>query len=178
MLVPDDERLMARVRMRDAAAFEAIYDAHHRLVYGLAHRMLGEAAAAEDVTQNVFLKVWSAPELYASGNFQGWLVRMTRNRCVDVLRAKSRTHGEMPEQLPDERPMEEGALASLDAASVRSALAQLPQEQRAPIEMGFFGGLTHDEIAKRTGIPLGTIKTRIRSGLRRLRETLDGAVHA
>lgn len=176
MLVADDERLMARVRARDTAAFEAIYDAHHRLVYGLAYRMLGQAAAAEDVTQNIFLKIWSTPELYASGNFPGWLVRMTRNRCLDILRSKSHGAAELPEQMPNDEPMEEHALASIDAANVRSALAHLPPEQREPIEMGFFGGLTHDEIARRTGIPLGTIKTRIRTGLRRLRDSLGHAV--
>ncbi|MFN2448396.1 MAG: RNA polymerase sigma factor [Candidatus Baltobacteraceae bacterium] len=176
MRVQDDERLMARVRTRDSAAFEAIYDTHHRLVYGIAFRMLGQAGTAEDVTQNVFLKIWSEPERFTPGNFPGWLARMTRNRCLDVLRSKSRQPGELPEQMPDEHSMEERAFASIDAANVRAALAQLPPEQREPIEMGFFGGITHEEIARRTGTALGTIKTRIRTGLRRLRTALDETV--
>ncbi len=178
MDVQDDERLMERVRARDTAAFESLYDSYHRLVYGVAYRMLGTASAAEDITQGVFLKVWSSPELFVSGNFPGWIVRMTRNKCLDALRAKSNATAELPADLPGEEPMEDRAFAAIDAARVRSALALLAPEQREPIEMGFFGGLTHDEIARRTGIPLGTVKTRIRSGLRRLRESLADRVSA
>jgi RNA polymerase sigma-70 factor, ECF subfamily len=167
---------MARVRRRDASAFEAIYDGYHRLVYGVAFRMLGDAASAEDVTQGVFLKIWSSPELFASGNFSGWIVRVTRNRALDLLRSKSRNYDELPQTLPDNDPIEERAFATLDAARVRDALAQLPADQREPIELGFFGGVTHEEIARRTGVPLGTVKTRIRSGLRRLRSTLETTV--
>lgn len=138
--------------------------------------MLGDNASAEDVTQGVFLKIWSAPELYSSGNLAGWIVRMTRNRSLDVLRSRSRTLAEMPEDQPDAEMLEPLAFAHLEGAAVRAALSHLPAEQRIPIEMGFFGGITHAEIAQRTGVPLGTIKTRIRAGLRRLRETLEGTV--
>jgi RNA polymerase sigma-70 factor (ECF subfamily) len=85
---------------------------------------------------------------------------------------------ELSEQQPDEDPIEERAFASLDAAQVRNALKQLPAEQRDLIELGFFNGITHEELARRTGVPLGTVKTRIRSGLRRLRSTLEGTVTA
>ncbi len=172
----DADRLMARVRNRDAAAFEALYDANHRLVYGVAFRMLGDTSSAEDVTQAVFLKIWSSPNLFVSGNFAGWIVRITRNRCLDVLRSKSRTNVELPEQQPDDDPLEERAFASLEAAQVRSALKELPAEQRDLIELGFFGGATHEELARRTGVPLGTVKTRIRTGLRRLRASLERTV--
>lgn len=167
---------MARVRSRDAAAFEALYDAYHRLVYGVAMRMLGDVAAAEDVTQAVFLKIWSAPHLFESGNFPGWLVRMTRNRTLDMLRSKSYRQEELPEAQPAEEMLEETAFAHIDAERVRAALAQLPAEQRDLIEMGFFGGVTHEEMARRTGVPLGTVKTRIRAGLRKLRGALASAV--
>ncbi len=167
---------MARVRARDSAAFEALYDAYHRLVYGVAFRMLGDASASEDVTQAVFLKIWSAPQLFVSGNFSAWIVRITRNRTLDLLRTKHRTSQELPEEQPDDDPFEERAFAAIDAAHVRAALKQLPAEQRDPIELGFFGGITHEEIARRTGTPLGTVKTRIRSGLRRLRGMLEGTV--
>ena len=167
---------MARVRRRDAGAFEALYDGYHRLVFGVALRMLGDRASAEDVTQAVFLKIWSAPDLFEAGNFAGWLVRMTRNRTLDMLRSKARNHDELPESMPDEETIEERAFASLDAARVRSALAQLPADQREPIELGFFGGITHEEISRRSGVPLGTVKTRIRTGLRRLRGALEGTV--
>lgn len=175
-MVDDASRLMARIRARDADAFEALYDAYHRLVYGVAFRMLGDAPSAEDVTQAVFLKIWSSPNLFESGNFAGWLVRSTRNRALDLLRSKSRNLSELPEQQPANDDLEERAFASLDATRVRSALKQLPAEQRQPIEMGFFNGITHEEIARRTGVPLGTVKTRIRAGLRRLRSALEGTV--
>jgi RNA polymerase sigma-70 factor (ECF subfamily) len=167
---------MARVRSKDAAAFEVLYDGYHRLVYGVAMRMLGDQSAAEDVTQAIFLKIWSAPQLFETGNFAGWLVRMTRNRALDMLRSKSYRFEELPEDRPAEDRPEDVAFANIDAQRVRAALAQLPEEQRDPIELGFFGGMTHEELAQRTGIPLGTIKTRIRAGLRKLRTALAGPV--
>lgn len=170
---------MARVRARDAAAFETLYDEYHRLVYGVAYRMLNDATASEDVTQSVFLKIWSTPDIFSAGNFPAWIARVARNRALDVLRSRSaHAEGELPEGLPDVDRLEEQVFASIDAAKVRVALAHLPREQRDPIELGFFSGITHEEIAKRSGIPLGTVKTRIRTGLRRLRSALDGAVTA
>ncbi len=170
---------MILVRARNADAFEALYDGYHRLVYGVALRILGDVPAAEDITQAVFLKLWSSPDSFRSGNFPAWLARVARNRALDMLRSKAfRSESELPEAAPESDSLEDVAFAHIDAAKVRGALALLPQEQREPIELGFFGGVTHDEIARRSGIPLGTIKTRIRSGLRKLRNALDGAVTA
>lgn len=139
--------------------------------------MLGDAGAAEDVTQGVFLKVWTSPELFRGGNFPAWLVRMTRNRALDLLRSRAaHPQTELPDTLPEEQAIEDTAFANIDANLVRRALSGLPPEQREPIELGFFGGITHDEIARRSGIPLGTIKTRIRMGLKKLRASLEGAV--
>ena len=102
---------------------------------------------------------------------------MTRNRALDILRSRAaRTETEIPADIPTEGTIDEIVFAKIDSQRVRLALAALPEEQRAPIEMGFFGGVTHEEIARRTGIPLGTVKTRIRSGLRRLRSDLQSAV--
>lgn len=167
---------MVRVRSKDPAAFEALYDGYHRLVYGVAMRMLGDVATAEDVTQAVFLKIWSAPHLFESGNFAGWLVRMTRNRALDLLRSKSYRHEELPETQAADDMLEETAFSHINADLVRTALTQLPQEQRELIELGFFNGMTHEELARRTGVPLGTVKTRIRAGLRKLRSALQEAV--
>jgi RNA polymerase sigma-70 factor (ECF subfamily) len=175
-MVEDAGRLMARVRSKDAAAFEVLYDEYHRLVYGVAMRMLGDVAAAEDITQAVFLKIWSSPQLFEAGNFSGWLVRMTRNRALDLLRSKSYRHEELPETKPADEMPEDTAFAHINADLVRAALKQLPDEQRELIEMGFFGGLTHEEMARRSGTPLGTIKTRIRAGLRKLRSSLQETV--
>jgi RNA polymerase sigma-70 factor (ECF subfamily) len=171
--VEDANELMGRVRGGDAAAFEALYDGYHRLVYGLALRVLSDPGLAEDVTQAVFLKIWSSPEAFCAGNFSSWIARVTRNRAVDVLRTRSaHAESELPDTLPlDENP-EDAILALADAAAVRNALARLPGDQREAIELGFFGGITHEGIARRTGLPLGTVKTRIRTGLRRLRDAL------
>lgn len=170
---------MDLVRAHDVVAFEAIYDAYNRLIYGVALRILGDTGWAEDVTQAVFLKIWSSPERFHGGNFAAWIARVTRNRALDVARSKaSRAESELPDALPEEDAIEDRAFANIDAALIRNALAQLPDEQRQPIEMGFFDGITHDEISRRTGVPLGTVKTRIRSGLRRLRAALDEAVTA
>jgi RNA polymerase sigma-70 factor (ECF subfamily) len=173
----DANELMVRVRDRDVAAFEHIYDAFHRLVYGIAIRMLADASAAEDVTQTVFLKLWSAPDAYAGGNFGAWLARVTRNRALDAIRARAvRQEGEIPVDLALDESLDETVFLRLDGDRVREALAALPVDQRSAIELGFFGGITHEEIARRTATPLGTVKTRIRSGLRKMRRVLETAV--
>jgi len=168
---------MERVRARDADAFELLYDRYHRLVYGVALRMLADPLAAEDVTQAVFLKLWSAPALFREGNFGAWIARVARNRAFDVLRSRS-SQGEpqLGDELSAADALEDTALARIDAERVREALAQLPPDQREAIELGFFGGATHEQIARQTGLPLGTVKTRIRTGLRRLRGTLESVV--
>jgi RNA polymerase sigma-70 factor (ECF subfamily) len=172
--VDDADRLMERVRQRDAAAFEMIYDRYRRLVYGIAFKMLGEASAAEDLMQAVFLKIWSAPQAFSGGNCAAWIARVTRNRALDVLRSRA-SHPEVSiaVDVPVEGALDDAVFARLDGLRVRTALESLPPEQRSPIELGFFGGLTHDEIARQSALPLGTVKTRIRAGLRRLRSSLE-----
>lgn len=168
---------MERLRARDPVAFEHLYDAYHRLVFGIALRMLSDTTMAEDLTQSVFLKIWSSPEAFRDGNFSAWLARVTRNRALDVLRSRAaHSASEIPADIPAEGNIDDIVFSKIDSQRVRSALAALPDEQRSPIEMGFFGGITHEEIARRTGIPLGTVKTRIRTGLRRLRGDLQSAV--
>jgi RNA polymerase sigma-70 factor (ECF subfamily) len=175
--VDDAGHLMAEIRQRNVAAFESLYDSFHRLVYGIAYRMLNDPMAAEDLTQAVFLKIWSAPESYQTGNFGGWISRVTRNRALDVLRSRSlHSEGELSADVPWDGDLDETVFARLDGQRVRAALASLPDDQRKPIELGFFGGATHEEIATRVGAPLGTVKTRIRTGLRKLRVILDGSI--
>jgi RNA polymerase sigma-70 factor (ECF subfamily) len=172
----DASRLMERVRGRDADAFENLYDRYHAMVYGIALRVLGDAGSADDVTQNVFFKIWSAPDAFRSGNLDGWLARVARNRAIDVLRSrKLRSESELSESIPDDVTLEQTAMTRIDGQLARAAMNQLSDDQRSLLELGFFGGMTHDAIARKTGIPLGTVKTRIRSGLRRLRDLLDGA---
>jgi RNA polymerase sigma-70 factor, ECF subfamily len=170
-------RLMERVSARDASAFEALYDGYHRLVFGIGLRMLGDPSMAEDLTQTVFLKIWTSPDSFRGGSFVAWVSRVARNRALDVLRSKAiRPETEIPADLPLEGALDDAVFARLDAQQVRDALSKLPPEQRSLIELGFFGGVTHQELAERTATPLGTVKTRIRSGLRRMREMLGGQV--
>lgn len=172
----DAARIMERVRSRDAGAFELLYDQYHRLVYGVAMRVLGDPAGAEDVTQSVFLKIWSAPQLFREGNFGAWIARVARNRALDLARNRRiQRENESPVSLSESDALEDLALASIDGERARLALTRLPREQREPIELGFFGGATQEQIARQTGLPLGTIKTRMRTGLRRLRSILEDA---
>ena len=129
------------------------------------------------MAQAVFLKVWSSPDAFGGGNFGAWIARVTRNRALDVLRSRAtRPETEIPADIPLDGSLDETVFARLDGERVRSALAELPEEQRTPIELGFFGGMTHDEIARSSELPLGTVKTRIRAGLKRLRVTLEESV--
>jgi RNA polymerase sigma-70 factor, ECF subfamily len=170
-------RLMERVRARDVDAFEALYDGYHRLVFGVGLRMLGDPMMAEDLTQAVFMKVWTSPELFRGGSFVAWVSRVARNRALDMLRSRAvHPESEIPADLPLEGALDDNVLADLDAERVRDALSTLPAEQRSLIELGFFGGVTHQELARRTDTPLGTVKTRIRSGLRRMRDALGERV--
>src|ERR1700730_783036 len=170
-------RLMERVRARDTSAFESLYDGYHRLVFGIGFRMLGDPTLAEDLTQTVFMKIWTTPDAFRGGSFVAWVSRVARNRALDVLRSRAvHPETEFPADLPLEGALDDDVLARLDAQRVRDALATLPTEQRGLIELGFFGGVTHRELARRTDTPLGTVKTRIRTALRRLRETLGEGV--
>ena len=175
--VQQGERLMARIRERDVQAFEELYERFKYIVYGIGSRMLGSDQAAEDVVQAVFMKVWSRPEAFREGNLTAWMSRVTRNHCLDVLRSRAnRAEASLEEDVPLEAALDDEIFARIDGDRVRAALARLPEEERNPIEMGFFEGATHVEISRRIGIPLGTIKSRIRKGLRRLREQLEGVV--
>jgi RNA polymerase sigma-70 factor, ECF subfamily len=161
------------------ATFEALYDRYSRLVYGLALRILADPSLAEDVTQTVFLKVWRARETFRYRNVTAWIARVARNQAVDMLRAThSRAESEFPAAMPTEDGLEDTALARIEASLVREAMLRLPDNQRELIELGFFGGVTHEELARRLDVPLGTVKTRIRSGLRKLRNLLETSVTA
>jgi RNA polymerase sigma-70 factor (ECF subfamily) len=168
---------MERVGEGDVAAFEALYDAYHRLVYGVALKVLATEAAAEDVTQAVFVKVWTSAGNFRGGNFVGWIARVARNCAIDALRRGSR-NTELSHDIPVEWVMDEAIVVRVDAARARTVIAALPPEQRTAIELAFFGGLTHREIAARTTLPLGTVKTRIRAGLRAVRDAMtEGPRH-
>lgn len=177
---------MDRLAGRDLAAFEALYDRYGDLVYSVSLRVVGDAYIAEDVTQDVFLRVWRRPEQFdvGRGKFVTWLLSVARNRSIDHRRSQSRrmrhetaASGEDEEDvLPAADERDDPALAAVlsdERTAVRRALETLPPEQRLAIQLAYFGGLTQLEIANRTGQPLGTIKTRIRLGMQKMRAALE-----
>lgn len=167
----DGNALMQRVTQGDLVAFERLYEAHANLVYGVALRILKSDVAAEDVSQSVFLKIWTTPQAYRSGNLSAWIARIARNAAIDELRRGSRTGAELSDFAVD-GALDDEAIATIDGERARSLVAELPDEQQHCLRLAFFDGLTHLEIAARTGMPLGTVKTRIRTGLARIRSAL------
>jgi RNA polymerase sigma-70 factor (ECF subfamily) len=159
---------------RELADLEELYNAHHRQAIGLAYRMLGDMGEAEEVVQEVFLSAWRAGQSYdaSRGSTHTWILAMVRNRSIDVLRARRRRPTEpLLEGVdpPDSSDVTSQAVSNVDAASARSALDALPPEQKQVLELAYFGGLTHTEIAAQVAAPIGTVKGRIRLGLDRLR---------
>jgi RNA polymerase sigma-70 factor (ECF subfamily) len=179
-----DAELMAALAMGDIAALELLYDRYSTLVFSVSLRVLHDSQLAEDVVQEVFLRLWRQPISYdpTRGRFISWLMSVTRNRSLDELRRVTRRM--RSEDVEDDEPGHEiPAVGHLDdpqaelivaeaRAAVRAAMTRLPPAQRRVIELAYFGGLTHVEIAERTGDPLGTVKTRVRLGMRKLRESL------
>jgi len=171
----DDAALIARLRAKgeDAAnAMADLYDRYSGIVYGVALRVLADTTAAEDVLQEVFLQLWRRPQVFDAerGRLAPWLAVIARNRAIDVVR--KRQQQEDIDELPISSgvDLEDGSARRLALEKVRSVLASLPQEQRQALEMAFFEGMTHTEIARKTGEPLGTVKTRIRSALLAVRK--------
>ena len=170
----DDAALIARVRRGDADAFAQLYDRHAALVFGVARRMLGDATQAEDVAQSVFMQIWSRPQTFQGGNFAAWVATVARNASIDILRSAAvRTRApELPTDLPSPTDIDDEIYGRVRAAAVGDALRALPEDQREAIERAYFEGLSYREVAEKLGAPLGTIKSRIRAGLRRLVDVL------
>ncbi len=161
-------------------ALAELYDRYARLVFSLALKVLNDRASAEEMVQEVFAKVWRGAGDYTPerGKFSSWLIGITHHRCIDELRRRRvRPVTESTDEEPllelagDDDPAE-AAFYSLERARVRRALSKIPTEQRVVIELAFFEGLTHQEIAQRCGEPLGTVKTRVRLGMQKLKELL------
>jgi RNA polymerase sigma-70 factor, ECF subfamily len=179
---PTDEELIRRILRRDELALGTIYDRYGRLVYTIALRITGDREAAEEVTQDVFQAVWQgAGSFQISGSFPAWLMGIARHRAIDLTRSR-RYRARTREEVLDQSFA--GAATASDAAVdalalravVRTALAELPPTQRQAIELAYYAGLTHVEIAGCLGEPVGTIKSRMRLGLTRLRDLLGTEV--
>ncbi|HEX5875866.1 MAG TPA: sigma-70 family RNA polymerase sigma factor [Pyrinomonadaceae bacterium] len=176
----DDVELMKAIAARDEAALAQLYDRYRVIVFGLLMRILNNREEAEDVLQEVFLQVWRKADDFDEnrGRPFTWLVTLGRSRGIDRLRTLASRERvaeagarEVVEQVSDAAT---DAFKSEQRGLVNSALAQLPDEQKRPLMLAYFDGLTQSEIAARLGAPLGTVKTRMRTGLMRLRELLAG----
>ncbi len=179
----DDQELMRRLVLCDKLALEKIFDRYGDLVYSTALRVLRDPHLAEDVSQEIFVRLWRKPDSYVAerGRFPTWLISVTRNRAVDEVRSRGRRQRhetaspeEQERELPAGNAIDPAVNAQLAEESrvVRAALAELPREQREVIELAYFGGFTQQEIADRLSQPLGTVKTRIRLGMQKLRAAL------
>jgi RNA polymerase sigma-70 factor (ECF subfamily) len=172
-----DIELLERIVARDQAAVGLLYDRHSRLLFGLILRILRDRGEAEEILQEVFMQVWVRAETYnvSLGSPAGWLVRIARNRAIDRLRSNAvRRRAIDAAPAPTDTPgtPEDSAALGEQQRAVARALASLPNEQRVLIEQAYFLGLTQSELAERFKLPLGTVKTRIRTGMISLREQL------
>jgi RNA polymerase sigma-70 factor, ECF subfamily len=171
-----DEDLMSLAGSGDAGAFAGLYDRHSRAAYSLAYRMMGERQAAEDLVQETFLQVWRAARSYRAerGSVRTWILSIAHNRGIDQLRssASRRRTQERVEQSPTSQPSEAftETWRNLQREQVREALRDLPPEQLKVLELAYYSGYTHTEIAELLGLPLGTVKGRMRLGLQKIRE--------
>jgi RNA polymerase sigma-70 factor (ECF subfamily) len=172
-----DVALLDRVVARDPNALGELYDAYNRLLFGLVLRIVKNRDEAEEVLQDVFVQAWTRASTYhrALGSPAGWLVGIARNRAIDRVRAKTVRSGtsETAAAPPLMETPENQASVGEQQLDIQRALGVLPSEQRDLIEQAYFLGFTHSELADRLGLPLGTVKTRIRSGLQMLRGQLE-----
>jgi RNA polymerase sigma factor (sigma-70 family) len=177
-----DRAALARIAGGELAALEVLYDRYKTMAYSIAYRITNDATLAEDVVQDAFLGAWRNAARYVEGrgSVKTWLLSIVHHRAIDAIRRRRPTT-ELPEidaALPAALTMPDvwgEVSASLDSTTVREALVALSDVQREALELAYFGGLTQQEIAERTGTPLGTVKSRMRLGLLAMRRSLEGA---
>jgi RNA polymerase sigma-70 factor (ECF subfamily) len=182
-----DEDLMALAQDGEARAYEVIFDRHAGAAFSLAYRMCGRRALAEEVVQDAFLSLWRSGGRYdpSRGSVRSWVLTVVHNRSVDTFRReivrgedRSEYDDSIAEQLPARDDTDAEVERREDATRVRRALTDLPSDQRRVIELAYFGGYTHSEIAGIEGLPPGTVKGRMRLGLTKLRLALGGSIEA
>ena len=170
----DDMGLLTRIQSGDQEAMAALFDRYGTMVYSVAFRVLRDAGEAEDVMQEIFVQVWKNPGAFVSGrgSLGGWLVVVARNRSIDMIRRRRPTEPVELFALPSSTNLAREAERNALLEKVRGVMGSLPDEQRRSVELAFFEGLSHSEIAEKTGDPLGTVKTRIRLALTTIRKAL------
>jgi len=166
---------MDQVRTGGQQAMAAVFDRYAGLVYSVALRVLKDAGQAEDVTQEIFFQLWRHPDgfSFSRGSLGTWLLVVARNRAIDQLRQRRPTEPVEDVAIASATNLQNEAERGILMQRVRGILVDLPQEQQQSLQLAFFDGLSHSEIAERTGQPLGTVKTRIRSALNSLRKRLE-----
>jgi RNA polymerase sigma factor (sigma-70 family) len=176
----EDRAALARISGGELAALEDLYDRYKTMAYSIAYRITNDATLAEDVVQDAFLGAWRNAARYVEGrgSVKTWLLSIVHHRAIDAIRRRRPTT-ELPEidaGLPEALTLPDvwaEVSASLDSVTVREALVALSDVQREALELAYFGGLTQQEIAERTGTPLGTVKSRMRLGLLAMRRSLE-----
>jgi RNA polymerase sigma-70 factor (ECF subfamily) len=175
--VDTDATAVARVADGDKDALRELYDRYGRIVYGMAYRLTRDAQLAEEATQDTFVAVWRRAASFDPGRakLSTWLFVIARNRAIELIRARTRTPEPQESVEPVGQEPDPADLATLadEAERIAEVLAELPENQLEVIQLAFFDGLSHGEIAERLGQPLGTVKSRIRLGLSRLRALLE-----
>lgn len=169
-----DLALVGAIRSGDEGAMATLYDRYSSIVYAVALRVLQDTGAAEDLLQDIFMQLWRRPGAFDAtrGNMAAWLAVIARNRAIDALRRR-RPQDNIEDVIVSVEPdLASEAERSRAMEKIRGALQAMPPSQRSALELAYFEGLTHSEIAEKTGEPLGTIKTRIRTGLLSLRKVL------
>jgi RNA polymerase sigma-70 factor, ECF subfamily len=179
-LILADEDLISLVEAADAEAFATLYDRHSRAAFSLAYRMMGERQASEDLTQDAFLKVWRSAGSYRAerGSVRTWILSIVHNRGIDQIRSQAsrrRTQDKIEASAPRSQPSEAFAetLRNSQRDQVREALDTLPPEQLKILELAYFSGYTHVEISDLLRLPLGTVKGRMRLGLKKIRDYFE-----
>ena len=171
----DDASLLALVQRGDEHAMASLFDRYSKIVYSVALRVLRDPASAEDVLQEIFMQIWRSPDGFIAtrGSLGGWLAVVSRNRSIDALRRRRPMESTDEVSLVSSYNLAAEAERNVMIGKAREVIQLLPLEQRKTLEMAFFDGLTHSEIAEMTGDPLGTVKTRIRSALLSLRKAFQ-----
>jgi RNA polymerase sigma-70 factor (ECF subfamily) len=171
---PDDFALLSRVRSGDQVAMAALFDRYSGVLYSVALRVLKDPGQAEDIMQDIFIHVWRKPDSFASGkgSLGGWLAVVTRNRAIDLLRKRRPSDSVDDVVLTSKTNTASEAERNVLMEKVRVVMAELPPDQKTSVELAYFDGMSHTEIAEKTGEPLGTVKTRIRLAMMTLRKAL------